>query len=187
MDLGRIEGRTGLRRDDGREAAVLVPIVDRPSGLYLVFTKRSDQLSEHPGQMSFPGGSREPVDADRFETAIREAREEIALPTDRVDPVGELDDIKTTTEYVVRPIVARVPDVEFDPDGVEIVEVPVLPVSSFLSGQNYNHSIHTTPAGTERVVHSFDIDGYRIWGATGQLVVQLLELTTDWQTNVTTD
>ena len=187
MDLGRIQGRAGTRRSDGREAAVLIPVVQRASGPHLVFTKRSDQLSEHPGQMSFPGGSREPSDGDRFETASREAYEEIGLPAEEIDHVGELDDIKTTTKYVIRPIVSRVPDRPFQPDGVEIVEAPVLPVSEFLSAHNYERSLHTDPSGTERIVHSFEVGGYRVWGATGNLVVQLLELTTDWRAHLVSD
>lgn len=181
MKLGRIEGRRGRRLDDGREAAVLVPVVDRPAGYHLVFIKRRDDLDEHAGQMSFPGGSREPFDPDPFATATREAREEIGISADVVHPIGELDDIKTTTEYVVRPYVSRVPDQPFTPDEHEVAEIAVLPVRAFLSPANYEREWVQSPTGEERLIHSFDVGGYNVWGATGRLVVQLLELTTDWQ------
>lgn len=181
MDLERIDGRDGRRRNDGREAAVLVPVVERPAGYHLVFTKRGDDLTEHAGQMSFPGGSRESVDANPFETATREANEEIGLAATDVRRIGELDDIRTTTDYVVRPYVSRVPDRTFTPDGIEVAEIAILPVNAFLDPTNYECNRRTTPSGAERRVHSFSVDGYRVWGATGQLVVQLLELTTNWR------
>lgn len=184
MNLGAIDGRRGRRQSGGREAAVLIPVIDRPNGYHLVFIKRSDDLSEHAGQMSFPGGSREPHDPDFFATATREANEEIGLDQSDIEPVGELDDITTTTEYVVRPFVSRVPDRQFTPDGVEVAEIAILPVDAFCRPENYEYDLRKTPTGKEYRIHSFSVDGYRVWGATGNLVVQLLDLTTDWEPNV---
>lgn len=177
MDLTTLWGRRGRQLDrEGREAAVLVPVVERPTGPSLVFTKRGDDLSDHAGQMSFPGGSREPADVDPFGTAIREANEEIGLRADEVARVGELDDIRTTTGFIVRPFVARIPDRAYTPDGIEVAEIAVLPVAAFLSRKRYERDRRG-----ERVIHVFSVEGYRIWGATARLVVQLLELTTDWR------
>ncbi len=181
MDLGRIRGREARRREGGRAAAVLIPVLERSADRHLVLIKRADDLTEHAGQMSFPGGSREPYDPDLFATAKREANEEIGLDVENVDRVGELDEIRTTTEYVVRPFVARVPEQEFTPDGIEVAEIAVLPVAAFLVPDNYERYRRRGPGGAERQVHSFSIQGYEVWGATGQLVVQLLELTTEWR------
>lgn len=180
MQLRAIAGRRGTRRHDGREAAVLVPVVERNSGYHLVFIRRQEHLKEHAGQMSFPGGSREPYDPDPFSTAIREAREEIGLVVNDVNPVGELDDITTTSEYVIRPYVSRVADRSFVPDEHEVAEVAVLPVQEFLVPANYEREWVEGPSGEDRLIHAFDVEGYRVWGATGRLVVQLLELTTNW-------
>lgn len=188
MEVRRIRGREGGRTQaDGTAAAVLVPVLERASEPHLLFTKRGDELTEHAGQMSFPGGRREPEDTSLFRTALREAREEIDLPPVDVAPIGELDDIVTTTQYVVRPFVAGVPDRTYVPDGTEIVEVAALPVAAFLEPSNYERSSRTTATGEERVIHSFSVEGYRIWGATGRMVVQLLSLTCDWHPDSVVD
>src|SRR6056297_2653708 len=113
--------------DQPSDAAVVVPIVDRPDGLAILFTKRAEHLGEHPGQMSFPGGGREPEDDGLRATALREAHEEIGLHPDEAEVVGRIDDIRTITEYSVTPFVARVPDREFVPNDDEVAEIAVLP------------------------------------------------------------
>jgi 8-oxo-dGTP pyrophosphatase MutT (NUDIX family) len=185
MDLGRLTARTPRQvRNAEREAAVLVPVVERPapsgSDLHLLFTKRADHLGEHPGQMSFPGGGREPEDADLTETALREANEEVGLEPTEADVLGALDGITTVSEYAITPVVARVPDREYVPDEREVAEIAVLPVSGLLDPENYEYEHREHPTYGEIVVHYFRVNGYTVWGATGRMVVQLLELTTDW-------
>ncbi len=74
------------------EAAVLMPIVERPSPT-LLFTRRAGHLTTHSGQVAFPGGKREATDADLYATALREAQEEIALAPQAVQPLGRLSDV----------------------------------------------------------------------------------------------
>lgn len=182
MDLDRIAGREGNRHEDeGDEAAVLIPVIQRSEGPHLLFTKRSDELSDHPGQMSFPGGQRETHDHSLLETALREAHEEVGLRPDRVDRVGELDDIITVTNYVIRPFVARVPDQTYVPESIEVAEIAILPFDAFRWPENYTWDRHPREEKADRIVDSFHVEDYRIWGATGRLVVQLLERTTDWR------
>ena len=166
--------------DEAREAAVIAPVVAGEDGTRLVFTKRADHLGEHPGQMSFPGGGREPVDADLRATARREAREEIGLAPPELDVVGRLDDIRTITNYAVRPYVARVPDREYTPDRREVAEVAVLAVDDLTDLDNYESERREHPHYGDIRVHFFRVDGYTVWGATARILVQLLELTTDW-------
>lgn len=181
MDVDRLADRSASRLEgDDRAAAVLVPLIRRLEGDHLLFTKRSHRVSDHPGQMSFPGGGREPADIDAFATATREAEEEIGLSPTQVEPIGQLDDIRTVSEYVVTPFVATIPDRRYESDGREVAEVAILPVESFLDRDNYECTWRSPPGETGRWVHYFRIEGYTVWGATGRLVVQLLELTTDW-------
>jgi len=167
--------------DEERNAAVLAPVAVRDGEPHLVFTKRADHLGEHAGQMSFPGGGREPSDDDLLATALREADEEIGLRSEETDVVGRLDDIRTTTRYAVSPFVARVPDREYVPDEREVAEIAVLPVSGLVDPDNYESERREHPQYGEAVVHFFRVDGYTVWGATARILVQLLELTTDWR------
>jgi 8-oxo-dGTP pyrophosphatase MutT (NUDIX family) len=166
--------------DPSREAAVVAPVLVRGDEEHLLFTKRADHLGEHPGQMSFPGGGREPSDDDLQATALREAEEEISLHPDEVDIVGRLDDIETVTDYAVRPFVARIPDREYVPDEREVAEIAVLPVSKLVDLDNYESELRQHPHHGGVRIHFFHVDGYTVWGATGQMLVQLLELTTAW-------
>ncbi|USZ72856.1 NUDIX hydrolase [Natronosalvus halobius] len=167
--------------DQSYDAAVLAPVIDRDGEDYLLFTRRADHLGEHPGQMSFPGGGREPQDDSILETALREADEEIGLEPSAVDVVGQLDDIRTITEYAVTPFVGRIPDRSYDPDEREVAEIVVLPLSGFLDPDNYEYDRRDHPYYGDIVIHYFHVDGYTVWGATGRILVQLLELSTPFE------
>ncbi len=182
MDLSRVVGREPRRvTDQEREAAVLVPIVHRAGEPHLLFTKRAEDLPDHPGQMSFPGGGRESYDADIYATALREADEEIGLREEEVEYVGRLDDIRTVTEFSITPFVAEIPDRTYEPDDREVAEIAVLPISGLIDPANHEYEHREHPYYGEIVIHYFRVGGYTVWGATGRIVVQFLELATDWR------
>ena len=182
MDLTRVtEDAPYVIDGELRDAAVLVPVIEREDAHYLMFIKRSEDLGQHPGQMSFPGGGREPDDDDLIETALREAIEEVGVVASEAELIGRLDDIRTVTGYAVTPVVARTPDRRYEPDGVEAAEVAVLSVADLTNPENYEHERREHPDHGEVVVHYFHVDGYTVWGATGRILVNLLELTTDWR------
>jgi 8-oxo-dGTP pyrophosphatase MutT (NUDIX family) len=181
MDLSRVAAHRPERvTDEDRDAAVLVPVVQREDGRALVFTKRADHLGEHPGQMSFPGGGREPSDENLRETAAREAYEEVELHSDEISFVGQLDDIRTTSRYSVTPFVARVPDREFVPDEREVEEVAVLSIAALTDPANYEVEKRIHPTYGEAIVHFFHVDEYTVWGATARILVQFLDLAVGW-------
>lgn len=182
MDLQGVASFSPTRITGERhEAAVLAPVLERDGSPHLLFTKRADHLGEHPGQMSFPGGGREPSDDSLFDTAVREANEEIGLEPPDVDLVGQLDDIRTVTRYSVTPFVSRVPDREYRPDEREVAEIAVLPVGGFTDLDNYECELRDHPHYGEILIHFFHVGGYTVWGATARILVQLLELTTGWE------
>ncbi|MFW5965139.1 MAG: NUDIX hydrolase [Halodesulfurarchaeum sp.] len=182
MDLGPVAAREPqLRREGGREAAVLLPVYRGADGPNLLFIERAPDLSEHPGEMSFPGGGAEPVDADRRETALREADEEIGLAAESVEVVGRLDDVQTITGYVVSPFVARVPPRQYEPSNGEVQAVVPLPIEALADPANHAFRPRPHPAHGTIPVHHFTVDEYTIWGATARMLVQLLSLITDWE------
>ncbi len=182
MDLSGVQRHEPTTvNDQEREAAVIAPVANHDGEPSLLFTKRADHLADHPGQMSFPGGGHEPVDADLWATALREADEEIGLAPPEVDRVGRLDDIRTVTRYSVRPYVARIPDREYVPGDEEVAEIAVLPLSSITDLDNYESERRDHPYYGEIRLHFFYVDGYTVWGATARLLVQFLELATDWE------
>ena len=167
--------------DPEREAAVLAPVIRQGDREAILFTKRSEQLGDHPGQMSFPGGSREPEDADLEATALREAHEEIGLAPTEATVVGAIDDIETVTRYIVRPYVGVIPDRPYTLDEYEVAEIVRLDVAALTDRTNYESEHRDHPEYGPIRIHFFHVDGYTVWGATGRMLAQLLELTTDWE------
>lgn len=181
MDLSRVAAhRPEHITDEDRDAAVLVPVVERADGPALLFTKRADHLGEHPGQMSFPGGGREPSDDDLRATATREANEEIGLRREELSYVGQLDDISTTSRYAVTPFVGRITDRDYERDEREVDEVVVLPISALTDPSNYELEKRIHPSYGEALVHFFHVGDYTVWGATARILVQFLDLACGW-------
>lgn len=166
-DGGRLPGREG----PPREAAVLVPVVNRESGLTLLLTQRSADLPDHPGQIALPGGRVESDDASAAATALREATEETGLPADRVSVLGELQAYETVTGYRVTPVVGWVePPFAIVADPVEVAEVFEVPLAFILDPANQQR--HFRMQGERRrdfwaIPHG---DHY-IWGATAAMLV----------------
>jgi 8-oxo-dGTP pyrophosphatase MutT (NUDIX family) len=107
-----------------KASAVLVPIVERPIGYSILLTKRSEKLTNHSGQVSFPGGRCDDEDAHAMDTALREAHEEINLPHTNVEIIGAMEDYETVTGYNVTPVVGFVnPDFKIIPDADEVENV----------------------------------------------------------------
>jgi 8-oxo-dGTP pyrophosphatase MutT (NUDIX family) len=178
---GVTEHEPAVVTDQEREAAVVVPLVDRQNDPSMLFTKRADHLSDHPGQMSYPGGGHEPEDGDLRETALREADEEIGLRPEEVECVGRLDDIRTVTRYSIRPFVARVPDRAYEPHDGEVAEIAVLSLADICDLDNYESERRDHPYYGDIRLHFFYVDDFTVWGATARMLVQFLQLATDWK------
>jgi 8-oxo-dGTP pyrophosphatase MutT (NUDIX family) len=165
----RLPGREGAPT----AAAVLVPLVNRPQGLQVLFTQRSADLPDHPGQISFPGGRVEPDDASLAAAALREATEEVALPAPQVTVLGHLSDYETVTGYRVTPVVGWVePPIDLKPDPVEVADVFEVPLAFLLDPQNQQR--HFRMLGTLRRDYWAIPYGERyIWGATAAMLLIL--------------
>jgi len=159
------------------DAAVLVPLVPRESGLGVVLTRRTDALRHHPGQVSFPGGRVEDDDADVVAAALREAQEEVGLARSQAQPLGYLDPLATITGFRVLPVVARIdPGFVAVPDPAEVSDVFEVPLDWLMSPGNLRN-IAMDYRGRRREVFEFlrppSAPAQRIWGATASILYNL--------------
>ena len=162
------ESESGLQA-----ATVLFGLVPRPEGLQVLLTKRSPHLRHHPGQISFPGGRREPEDASLFDSALREAQEEIALQPQAVRLLGHLEPMITITGFRVFPVVAMIdPAYTATPDGVEVETLFEAPLDLFLHTEN-EKPFQLQFKGEQRQLVAFDWQEHRIWGATASVLIHL--------------
>ena len=132
-------------------AAVLIPIVVREQGLTLLFTQRTAHLTDHAGQVSFPGGRVESADTSPIETALRETEEEIGLDRLHVEVLGVLPDYFTATGYRITPVVALVhPPFDMQADAHEVAEIFEVPLAFLMDGSNHQRRIAEFPNGGRR-------------------------------------
>ena len=159
-----------------RDSAVLAPFILRAGEPRLLFTLRPAHLRRHAGQVSFPGGARDPEDPTTLHTALRELREELDVPADSVEVLGMLDEIPTTSEFRVVPYVGLLdPSVELHPDAGEIAELLEIPVSDLLV-PGLRRTEKWFYRGAERDVYFYDVGNHTIWGATARILSNLLSV-----------
>jgi 8-oxo-dGTP pyrophosphatase MutT (NUDIX family) len=161
-----------------RQAAVLIPIVQRAGGLTMLLTQRDPDLTDHPGQISFPGGRVEESDGSPIETALRETEEEIGLSRTHIEIVGELPLYRTGTGYCVTPVIGLVkPPFDLQPDVREVAEVFEVPLAFLMSGANHQrHTVRLPGQTARRTFYSMPYQHYFIWGATAAMIRNLFHL-----------
>lgn len=159
-----------------RDAAVLVPIIDRAQGLTVLLTRRSAHLPDHAGQISFPGGGLDPCDADAEACALREAAEEVGLAARHVRLMGRLDTYIVRTGFRVVPVVGLVrPPFDLRAEAGEVDEIFEVPLAFFL--QPGSRELHSRMfRGAERYFFAYRYGDYYIWGATAGILSNLCEV-----------
>jgi 8-oxo-dGTP pyrophosphatase MutT (NUDIX family) len=156
-----------------KPAAVLVPLLRRPEGLTVLLTRRAETLRNHKGQISFPGGRRDPGDPSFAACALREAEEEVALPPENAEVIGYLDDYPTISRYRITPVVALVqPPMQFRVDPGEVAEVFELPLAVALDPQRFERGLLSRD-GFKLPFLEINYQERRIWGATAGMLWEL--------------
>jgi 8-oxo-dGTP pyrophosphatase MutT (NUDIX family) len=150
-------------------AAVLIPVIARAEPT-LLFTQRTAHLTRHSGQISFPGGRREPADLSAVETALRETREETGIDSGLVSIAGFLPRYVTGTGFDISPVVGVLaPDFVLMPDPREVAEIFEVKLSFFLDPANVQQ-VSRDLGGRLRRVYVFEPEGRTIWGITAALI-----------------
>jgi len=165
--------RRAPEKSNARRAAVLAPLFVREGMLWIVFTRRTETVEHHRGQISFPGGAEEEDDRDLSATALRETHEELGILPQDVRLLGALTPIVTVTDFYVAPFVAAIPQpYVFAPAESEIAEVVEAPVAA-LSDRAIKET-RILPGRDEPVLF-YRYGENVIWGATARILSELLE------------
>jgi 8-oxo-dGTP pyrophosphatase MutT (NUDIX family) len=178
LPLRGLDWRTPRGEGEWPEAGVLVALTDEARPRVLL-GRRADHLPLHPGEIAFPGGKREPEDASPWATALREAGEEVGLPGDLVDPLGELSPLITRTGFEVHPCVARVPtalDLVVDPGEFDSVFLETL--ETFADPGRFRLE-QMSDGVRARMVPHYQVGDDNVWGVTAAILAQLCNLAYD--------
>jgi 8-oxo-dGTP pyrophosphatase MutT (NUDIX family) len=152
-----------------RIAAVLVPLVRREPAPTVLLTRRAEHLPDHPGQVSFPGGSAEPEDADAVATALRETKEELGIAAECIETIGYLKPYRTITDFVITPVVGLVEPGPLKPDPHEVAAAFEVPLDYLLKASTFERrekKLNGHPVAYFVVKYKDEV----IWGATAAIL-----------------
>ncbi|HXZ95390.1 MAG TPA: CoA pyrophosphatase [Dehalococcoidia bacterium] len=166
-EILRHHKRKRIADENLKASAVLIPLFCSQGQYHVLFTERSDEVTFHKGQVSFPGGTQEPSDSSLLQTAIRESEEEIGLKAKDIEILGELDDSTTfTSNYVISPFVGFIPHPHsLKTNGREVKGAFSVPLSFLMDEANFNQDSY-----------AYEYEGHIIWGATARILRQFIDL-----------
>ncbi len=160
-----------------KQAAVLLLFWRQDGAPHLLFIRRSQSVRHHKGEISFPGGVREPGDLDLCATAIREAQEEVGVSPRTISVLGRLDDSFSFSRYAIAPFVAVAPSPQPLSPNQEVAEILAVPLPSLLNPDRFSVDSRVLDGKTVPV-YTYEIQDLVIWGATARIVKGFLDLLT---------
>lgn len=166
--------RNSLAIEGFHRAGVLVPLIVSRGGTDLLFTRRTDHVETHKGQISFPGGMIDDRDVDIVQTALRETEEELGIGPSHVEIRGALDDLAVPSGFIITPVVGilgALPPLK--PNPKEVAEAFTVPVGFFCDPANGRSELREFQGG-RREVWFYQHGEHNIWGATAMIVRSLL-------------
>jgi 8-oxo-dGTP pyrophosphatase MutT (NUDIX family) len=174
--IRRIPGGALPVLDGFRPAAVLIPLLWENSGWSLLFTRRTETVQSHKGQVSFPGGASDPEDISPEATAMREAYEEIGLRPEDVTILGRLEHMITVSRFIITPVLARIPwPYAFQLSSEEVSHIFTIPLAWLADPSHWEERPRILPSGKEeKVVVYQPYAGEVLWGISGRITVELL-------------
>ncbi len=161
----------------GKQAAVLVPLIFNQNKWSILFTRRSDSVNDHKGQVSFPGGAIEPSDESPINAALREAEEEIGLKSEDVQVLGVLPPHESVTGYTIFPVIAKIKwPILLKINPVEVSRVFTIPLDWLIQRENFVIRDWLSPYGLRQgVVFYRPYNGEQLWGISARILLDFLE------------
>lgn len=168
--------KVDITDSDLMPAAVLILLYAKNGSYHVLLNKRSELVEYHKGEISFPGGARDPEDRDFVDTALRETEEEMGVSRGDITILGQLDDIITRTNFGVRVYVGTIPyPYPFKPSADEIAEVLEIPISVLQDPTNLLQDARLVD-GDLSITISYACDGHVVFGATATILEQFLDI-----------
>ena len=162
-------------------ASVLLLLYPKDGEYCILLNKRSEQVEHHKGEISLPGGARDPEDRDSLETALRETEEEMGIQRGDVTVLGQLDEVATRSRFLVQVFAGTIEyPYKFNPSAVEIAEVLEVPISALRDPANVRVETHLEN-GTTVTSYAYAYNQHLIYGATARILQQFLELLEEGQ------
>ncbi|MFH2012180.1 MAG: CoA pyrophosphatase [Pseudomonadota bacterium] len=160
-----------------RPSGVLLPLFYKDDSYHILFTKRTENVEHHKGQISFPGGAYDKGDETLMDTALRESHEEIGIEKDDVEILGELDDIVTKTRFIISPFVGFIPyPYNFKVNTNETDELIEAPVQALLDEKAYREEDMIIEGNPPCQAYFYNYKEHVVWGATASILKQFLDL-----------
>lgn len=157
-------------------ASVMVLLYPKDGEYCVLLNERSDEVEYHKGEISFPGGARDPEDRDSLETALRETEEEMGIQRGDVTVLGEMDEVETRSRFKVNVYVGTIPyPHQFKPSAAEVAKVLEVPIGALQDPANLRVETRWEN-GAAVTTHAYAHDGHLIFGATAKILQQFLEL-----------
>ncbi len=171
-----------VERIDGAEltpAAVMVLLYPKDGEYCILLNKRSEQVEHHKGEISFPGGARDPEDRDSLETALRETEEEMGIKRDDITVLGEMDEVATRSQFRVQVFAGTIEyPYKFSPSAIEIAEVIEFPVPALMDPAN--RRVETRwESGQPVTSYSYVHEEHVVFGVTAKILQRCIELIDD--------
>ncbi|GMR09654.1 MAG: hypothetical protein BMS9Abin28_0474 [Anaerolineae bacterium] len=176
--LGELESSAETEWD-ATPAAVLIPLYKEDGAWKLLFTRRTDSVDIHAGQVSFPGGQIEASDETAAAAALREAQEEIGLNPADVETLGQLNPLFTVTQFLVTPVVGVIPwPYPLSPNPTEVARTFGVPIEWLADPGNLDVQERQPliPGRNVQVYFFKEFEGETIWGVTARITVDFLKM-----------
>lgn len=169
-DFLKCHDQTRLGKPGLRKAAVLMFLYPKNGELYVLLTRRTEDVEHHKGQISFPGGSMDEEDADLVATALRESEEEVGLPKEVPQILGLFDEYETPSGFAITPVVACAGSLPpLNHNAMEVAEILEVPLSTFLDARNERVEKRNR-LGQMIDVYFYQFGVHEIWGATAAIL-----------------